>query len=188
MGPKDAIWPGCWNARRILPGVWRASCLDEVDWSAVVEDGVRTVVDLRDHTLEVGPCRRVHAPLEAGLRDDPHFRELMDSTGLVSPLYYEAFCARWPERVAAAVAAVDRADRGVVVCCHAGWDRTGMIAAILLKRAGATEREILADYARSWDHADPDGQGDARRAKLGDAGTTWQAALTAFLRSAGSNF
>ena len=178
-----ANWPGCWNARRILPGVWRASCLDTVQWDAVVADGVRTVVDLRDRTIECGPCLRVHAPLESGLRADPVFRRLVATTSLVSPLYYEPFCHRWPDRVAAAIEAIDAAERGVVFHCHAGWDRTGMIAAILLKRAGVPEDEIVADYARSWDNPDPDGMNAARLAKLAEAGTTWEAGLRSFLRS-----
>jgi len=142
-----AEWPGCWNARRILPGVWRASTLDAVHWDALVADGVETVVDLRNGTVEGGPLQRVHVPLEEGLRDDPLFLRLKTETGLASPLYYIPFCTRWRDRVRAAVDAIDGATPGVVFHCHAGWDRTGMLAAILLRRAGATVDEIVADYA-----------------------------------------
>jgi len=185
---SDAGWGGCWNHRQLMPGVWRASNLDAVDWGAVVASGVRTVIDLRNDTSGAGPCVRVHVPLEQGLDTDPRFRELMQRTGLASPLYYIPFCTHWRERVEAAVRAIDAAERGVVFHCHAGWDRTGMLAAILLKRAGVGTAEIVADYAISWQNPDPDEHGPARLAKLAEAGTTWKESLEAFLNSDSSTF
>src|SRR5262249_13734319 len=45
-------------------------------------------------------------------------------------------------------------DGSLVMCCHLGEDRTGIVAALLLDLAGVEEAEILADYAMS-----PNGRG-----------------------------
>jgi len=53
-------------------------------------------------------------------------------------------------RFAAAVAAVgDAPDGGVLVHCHAGKDRTGLVVALLLAVAGVESSAIAADYALS---------------------------------------
>jgi protein tyrosine/serine phosphatase len=52
-----------------------------------------------------------------------------------------------PELFAAAVKAIaDEPDGAVVVHCHGGKDRTGMIVALALSVAGVPEEEIVADY------------------------------------------
>ena len=185
---RDASWPGVWNARLLLPGVWRSSHLDDADWGALVADGVEAVVDLRNESGVGGPLRRVHVPLELDLDDDPLFAELSARTGLASPAYYVPFCRRWRDRVQAAVDAIDGATPGVVFHCKSGWDRAGMLSAILLRRAGVQTGAILDDYGRSFANADPDGSGPARLRKLQELGTTWQAELRAFLDSDVSRF
>jgi len=59
-------------------------------------------------------------------------------------------------QVAAAVIAVAEASAGpVVVHCHAGKDRTGILVAVLLDLCGVPVEAIAADYALT-DGADPD--------------------------------
>ena len=54
---------------------------------------------------------------------------------------------RRPELFAAALKAIaDAPDGAVVVHCHGGKDRTGMIVALALSIAGVPEEEIVADY------------------------------------------
>jgi protein-tyrosine phosphatase len=54
---------------------------------------------------------------------------------------------RRPELFAAAVKAIaDAPDGAVVVHCHGGKDRTGMVIALALSIAGVPEDEIVADY------------------------------------------
>jgi protein-tyrosine phosphatase len=54
---------------------------------------------------------------------------------------------RRPERFAAAVVAIAEAPPGaVVVHCHGGKDRTGMVVALALTVAGVPDEEIVADY------------------------------------------
>lgn len=55
---------------------------------------------------------------------------------------------RHPDLFAAAVLAIAEAPEGaVVVHCHGGKDRTGMVVALALTVAGVPENEIVADYA-----------------------------------------
>ena len=46
------------------------------------------------------------------------------------------------------VAAALRRKEPVLVFCKAGKDRTGIVSALLLLVAGASEKEVVADYAR----------------------------------------
>lgn len=54
------------------------------------------------------------------------------------------------DRVAAAVAAIAEAPSGpVIVHCHAGRDRTGIVVAIMLTAVGVSRQDVLDDYAAS---------------------------------------
>jgi protein-tyrosine phosphatase len=54
------------------------------------------------------------------------------------------------DRLAAALAAIAEAPPGAVVLhCHAGRDRTGLVVALALRLAGASVDSIAADYALS---------------------------------------
>ncbi|GAB1641848.1 hypothetical protein KRMM14A1259_22710 [Krasilnikovia sp. MM14-A1259] len=73
-----------------------------------------------------------------------------------------------PARIGAALRAIARADEAVLVHCAGGRDRTGMISAMVLHIAGATDEAIIEDYATGWRGAgtysghgwvyDPDGE------------------------------
>jgi protein-tyrosine phosphatase len=69
-----------------------------------------------------------------------------------TPLYYRDALRRWPERHAAAISAIARAQPGgVLFHCIRGHDRTGIIALLLLALIGVTPDEIIADYELSPD-------------------------------------
>jgi protein-tyrosine phosphatase len=69
-----------------------------------------------------------------------------------TPLYYMDALRRWPERHAAAISAIARAQPGgVLFHCIRGHDRTGIIALLLLALIGVTPDEIIADYELSPD-------------------------------------
>lgn len=90
----------------------------------------------------------VHSvPLEDGLDDDPEFVDWMRTGVLGTPLYYSRYLERWPDRCAAALAAIAEAPPGgVVFHCVKGSDRTGMIAACLLRLLDVPVDQIVADY------------------------------------------
>lgn len=116
--------------------------------------GIRTLVDLRstwethaDSQRPPAGITTVHVPLEDGVVDDPEFAGWMSSGLLATPLYYRPFLHRWPDRCAAAVAAVGRAGPGgVAVHCTKGCDRTGMVAMFILAICGVSPEDIVADY------------------------------------------
>ena len=71
-------------------------------------------------------------------------------------LVYLHFLERARHRFVAAVAAIGDAPDGVVVVhCHGGKDRTGIVVALLLRLAGVPIDEIAADYALSGERLDP---------------------------------
>jgi protein-tyrosine phosphatase len=69
-----------------------------------------------------------------------------------TPLYYQDALNRWPERHAAAISAVARAQPGgVLIHCVRGVDRTGIVTILLLAAVGVTTDDIVADYELSVD-------------------------------------
>ena len=54
-----------------------------------------------------------------------------------TPLYYRDALKRWPERHAAAISAIARAQPGgVLIHCKRGVDRTGIMTLLLLAAVG----------------------------------------------------
>ncbi|MET9607986.1 tyrosine-protein phosphatase [Streptomyces sp. NPDC006512] len=159
-------WEGCFNARdlgglgTLPPGALvRADSLDGLTargWTALAAHGVRTVVDLRNDD-ERGVD---HAPRPAGLTtlriplDGIEHRDFWDvwwgTPGFGTPAYFRPFLERFPDRVAAVARAVaGAAPGGVAFHCGLGRDRTGIVALVLLRLAGATPREVADDHGLS---------------------------------------
>jgi protein-tyrosine phosphatase len=161
-------WEGCSNARdlgglRTVGGGetrWRAvvrseslDLLTPPGWAALRAYGIRTIVDLRNEHELVGETpewlTRVHVPLD-DLADTAFWQECWDNELDGTPLYYRPFLERKPERCAAALRAVARAEPGgVLVHCVGGRDRTGLVVVLLLALAGVEPEEIVADYELS---------------------------------------
>ncbi|MFN8205262.1 MAG: tyrosine-protein phosphatase [Solirubrobacteraceae bacterium] len=165
-------WEGCFNVRDLggLPTTggrttrWgalvRADALDGLTaagWAALVEHGVRTVVDLRnDDELRKDAAPRpqevttVHIPLD--VTEDREFCNVwQNGPQFGTPLYYRPHLDRFPERSAAVVSAVARArPGGVAFHCAGGRDRAGQVTMLLLALAGVPAEVIAADYALSF--------------------------------------
>jgi protein tyrosine/serine phosphatase len=201
---RRLAWDGCDNVRDLggLPtedgGETRRGAvvrsdnvrnLTVVGWRALVEHGVRTVVDLRfeqeragdppgEPPAEVGV---VHSPFLAGwtpeegeelrARVDP-----LEPASRVRETYFHQLAAS-RENAAHVVAAIANAPEGaVLVHCMGGKDRTGMLAALLLRLAGVSAETIADDYYESeanlahltqrWIDGGEDEAGRARRAWL----------------------
>ncbi|MEZ5282519.1 MAG: tyrosine-protein phosphatase [Acidimicrobiales bacterium] len=164
-------WPGTWNARDLggIPTIAgrlaertliRSDSLQHVDrsgWDVVMSHGVRTLVDLRNRDQAVlepqfppDGIETRSVPLEQDLAGDPEFDSWARRQWLATPLYFERFVSRWPQRCAEAVEAiVDAEPGGVLVHCGRGTDRTGLIIALVLELVGADRRFIVEDYLLS---------------------------------------
>jgi protein tyrosine/serine phosphatase len=197
-------WEGCVNVRDLggLPtedggetrrgAVVRADNvrrLSDAGWQALVDHGMRTVVDLRwPEELALDPPRDV--PIEVvhvslfGELEEAYWRDLeqrlahladrVDVNRESNLELLELHRARFAE----AVTAVADAEGGVVVHCASGKDRTGLLSALLLRLAGVAHGDVADDYDASnanldaltelWRAEAPDDQERARRVRLND--------------------
>jgi protein tyrosine/serine phosphatase len=154
-------WPDCRNVRdvgglptsdggRIRPGALiRADSLQYLSpegADAVRRSGVSRVVDLRSPAEITGaptPFTDDELGYAVAVQDPAVPPEGMDTIVKVC----NDMLDRYPERFAEAVLAIADAPPGaVVVHCHGGKDRTGMVVALALSVAGVPVGEIVADY------------------------------------------
>jgi protein-tyrosine phosphatase len=176
---RDLVWDGCLNVRELggLPtadggetrrgAVVRADSVRQLSddgWRALVDHGVRLVVDLRgDHEREEDPPAElpvevVHVPfMEASDAEWEEIAGELDAATAAAPDdatstrdAYLIFLERFKDNVAASLRAVAHApEGGVVIHCVGGKDRTGLLTAFLLHLAGVDEERIAQDYALS---------------------------------------
>jgi len=176
---RDLTWDGCLNVRELggLPtagggetrtgSIVRADSVHQLSqdgWQALVDHGIRTVIDLRgDHEREDDPPAElpvdvVHVPfMEASEAEWEEITEEIEAASAAAPDVatstrdvYLIFLERFKDNVAAGVKAVaDAPDGGIVIHCVGGKDRTGLLAAFLLHLAGVDDDAIAADYALS---------------------------------------
>jgi protein-tyrosine phosphatase len=204
-------WEGCFNVRdlgglRTTDGrrtrprrIVRADALDGLTasgWAALSAHGVRTVIDLRDDDergVDAAPrpasVTTVHLPLDGS--EDREFWDAWDSgPQFATPLYYGPHLQRFPERNAAVLSAIARAEPGgVVFHCASGRDRAGQATLLLLALAGVSVEDIAADYAMSAarltaryaTRGEPD-QGPLVEAFLADRGTSGVELITRLVR------
>jgi protein tyrosine/serine phosphatase len=144
--------------------------LSDEGWRALVDHGVRTVIDLRgddergeDLPADL-PVEVVHVPFFAASEAEwVEIAEELEAAATAAPdvatatrNVYLIFLERFRSNVAAAVRAVARAPEGaVVIHCVGGKDRTGLLSAFLLHLAGVDDEDIAADYALSEERLRP---------------------------------
>jgi protein-tyrosine phosphatase len=180
---RDLVWDGCLNVRDLgghptedggetqFGSIVRADSVSQLSpegWKALVEYGIRTVIDLRgDHEREDDPPGELpvtveHVPFmeasEAEWEEIAKELEGLDELPVADATReaYAIFLERFKPNVGAAVRAVAEApEGGVVVHCVGGKDRTGLLTALLLHVAGVPTDEIAADYALSEERLRP---------------------------------
>jgi protein tyrosine/serine phosphatase len=178
---RELVWDGCLNVRDLgghptidggetrYGAVVRADSvrqLSDAGWAALVDYGVKTIVDLRmdeelaeDPPADV-PVDVVHVPF---LVSDPEVQAEAEALGAAAPDdtiatrdVYLLFLERFRANVARAIRVVAHApDGAVAVHCQGGKDRTGLVSALLLRLAGVADGEIGADYALSSERLQP---------------------------------
>ena len=180
---RDLEWEGCFNVRDLGGlttsggGRTRAGALVRADVptrltpagrAAVLDHGIRTIIDLR-FADEVGRDWELY-PFQDSAGDPPAVavvyanvpfntgRDPADDEAIRSA--YRAATSRSElnrldldrnrSGIVAAVAAIaDAGAGGVLVHCHAGKDRTGIVVALLLSLVGVSDDDIADDYART---------------------------------------
>ena len=159
-------WDGCWNVRDLggLPAaaggatargrLIRADCLGKLTATgrrALYDYGVRTVVDLRgplelDEDPPIFPGGRIGEPGFVNTPIDhqdpaaaPLWAEVRERADV-----YRLFLDFYPHALAGALRAIVAAPPGgIVFHCLGGTDRTGLVAAALLRRGVAQAGEPL---------------------------------------------
>lgn len=162
-GPGLPLWPDCLNVRdlgglpagvgeRIRSGALiRSDNLDRLTAegvAAVGSAGVSRIVDLRtprECTVYPSPFAadpiRLNRPVNADA-DEPSDPASPLTEQYIGTLEWNA------QRYARAVQAIADAPPGcVVVHCHAGKDRTGMVVALVLSVVGVAPEVVAEDYA-----------------------------------------
>jgi protein-tyrosine phosphatase len=177
---RDLVWDGLLNVRDLgghptedgsetrFGSIVRADSvrqLSDAGWEALVDYGVKTIVDLRaNEELEADPPAELpvevlHVPFMETDRSDweeveseleAAVKKAAPDVAAATRDVYLIFLERFAGNVAAAIRAVANApDGGVVIHCAGGKDRTGLLTAFLLHLAGVGPEEIARDYALS---------------------------------------
>lgn len=168
---RHLTWPHCYNTRDLgaLPTAggkttrWRAlirsdilTRLNQEGQQALLDYGVRTIIDLRSpreaeeeplaFVNDVPALTYLNQPLE---KYYPHVSDLISQAQSRGEVYCIVL-DHYPDAVAAVMRAViESPPGGIVIHCHAGKDRTGIVAALLLRLAGVPPEIVAADYAES---------------------------------------
>ncbi|ALE93146.1 protein tyrosine phosphatase [Arthrobacter alpinus] len=146
-------WEGAVNARLLAGDIYRmgrSEWLTERGWQQVRDDGVRTVIDLRN------PGERLRRPTDpvvgeaamAGFdvvnlpTEDPDNAEYqaLCQPYLNHPNHYADILRLFPEKIVAVIKELAVARGAAVIHCSAGRDRTGLIASLLLALLDETDR------------------------------------------------
>lgn len=135
--------------------IFRSGALSELTAAAqkvLWDNSIHCIVDLREayeiaaapdltdrHTYLNIPLYRGQVPLAAAIDD----------------VYHLLIMERGHQIAAAIQAIAENIERGVIVHCKAGKDRTGLVVAMLMAASGVSTDEIVADYAQSAENLSP---------------------------------
>ena len=155
-------WDGAVNAWHVAGRVYRMGrreWLTAEGWRQAHDDGVRTVVDLRNfreaRRRDTDPdvaesawsgLSIISAPTEEP--DDPRFTAVCGPY-LNDPTHYLHNVRLYPEKFVNVFRAMGGGTGAVVVHCAAGRDRSGMVAAMLQDLAGDPDQRIADGYANA---------------------------------------
>lgn len=146
-----------WNALFRSDGL---SQLEAEEWTELTNRGVRTVIDLRSASEATNHPDRVpehvtliHCPVQ---KEQVDMKDLSESalkafSDSLKDGYGDMITSHPELLVCALKAVIGGLQKGAVLFhCSAGKDRTGIVAATLLKLLGADDEDIIADYQVSY--------------------------------------
>ena len=169
---RELEWDACWNVRdlggyetgsgrrtrsRSIVRAGNLSKLTNVGRDALLRYGIRTVIDLRDpreFAIDLDPFHEDGQwagqvdYLSAPLISEAEWEAIRDPQVLKQGYVVTLELSR--ANVGRVVSAIANArPGGIVVHCHAGKERTGVIAALLLALSGVPDQVIAEDYVAS---------------------------------------
>ena len=175
-------WEGCLNVRDLgghptedggetrIGAVVRADSvrrLTEEGWRSLVDYGIRRIVDLRlaseldEDTPGKVPVEVVHVPffedvpLDRQVEIAERWLSAPDDVSATRDGFLEML-ETYRANVAVAISAVAQApEGGALIHCMGGKDRTGLVAALLLRLAGVPIADIATDYGLSAENIKP---------------------------------
>jgi protein-tyrosine phosphatase len=160
--PMD--WDGAVNAWHVAGGVYRMGrreWLTEAGWRQAYDDGIRTVIDLRnaaeaqrrDTDPVVGGAAWSGMVVVSAPTEEPGHPRFTAVTGpyLNDPAHYPENARLFPDKLVGVFRELAAASaRGAVVLhCAAGRDRSGMVAAMVQDLAGNSGQDIADGYRRA---------------------------------------
>jgi len=158
---EEVHWEGAVNARLVAGDIYRmgrSEWLTVRGWQQAYDDGVRTVVDLRNDNERTRRPTDPVVPPEALARftvlhrptEDPAHEQFGTVFGryMAHPRSYLDCLRLFPDKIAAVFRALAAAEGAVVINCSAGRDRTGLVSMLLLQLAGATAAANADHYER----------------------------------------
>ncbi len=145
-------YPALNGASPVNNRIWRSDAptdRNEADERLLTERGITTIIDLRTGwEAEKKPCAYAGA-------EGFEYHHVPVSAGSVPPASLEEVPYSYLEiamQAAQVFRMIAEADSGVLVCCTAGKDRTGVISALLLLACGVDRRYVVEDYAVSREY------------------------------------
>jgi protein-tyrosine phosphatase len=155
-------WDGAVNAWHVAGGVYRMGrreWLTEGGWREAHDDGIRTVVDLRNsqeaRRRDTDPAVAESAwsgmQIVVAPTEEPNDQRLAAVCGpyLNDPAHYLHNVRLYPAKFVQLFRALAAAPGSVVIHCAAGRDRSGMVAAMLQDLAGHSDGLIADAYAKA---------------------------------------
>jgi len=157
---KQADWEGSLNTRQVLPGLIRSanlSFLTETGRAQLLASRLARMIDLRNRQERViDPAPFAGTPAYFNLPLLPSGNPALERAGQAATnngAYYRAILEHSGNHFAIVFGAMHDAPPGpVLVHCHVGKDRTGLVVALALELAGIAREVIAADYAETDQH------------------------------------
>lgn len=153
-------WDGFLNARQVLPGLVRSAGLSGLTpqgCQELLDTGLGRIIDLRNRSeRQTDPARFEGQALYLNLPLLPYRNRALNTASAeacTNADHYRAILDHSGNSLAAIFGALLDAPLGkVLIHCHAGKDRTGLVVALALDLSGISRSVIAADYAETDRH------------------------------------